>query len=145
MRHGCEHDRHSIHLQHSCRVTAGDAVDTVTFEGKQYYRILGRTSVDIIKSGGFKISALHVESALLDHKFIDEAVAMGIQDITYGEVVACLLVISPGAEVDEAEVRRWASATLAPYEVPKVVRFVADIPKNAMGKVNKRALRQLHF
>ncbi len=63
------------------------AGDTATTEGDPpYFRLLGRTSVDVIKSGGFKISALDVESALLQHPSIAEVAVVGLPDETLGEV-----------------------------------------------------------
>jgi malonyl-CoA/methylmalonyl-CoA synthetase len=124
---------------------AGDTADTVDIGGQHYFRILGRTSVDIIKSAGHKISALHVENALLEHEAIEQAAVLGVPDDLYGQVVACLVVSSTGAAIDAPGLRAWARSRLPAYEVPKLIRFVDDVPKNAMGKVNKLSLQKLYF
>ena len=112
------------------------------------FKILGRRSVDIIKSGGFKISALEVERGLLGHDRIAEAVIVGIPDETLGEVVAAVLVFKneePRAGLNPSleELRVWAADFCADYKFPRIMVAVDDIPKNAMGKVNKKELLSL--
>lgn len=136
---------------------AGDTVDCIEAHDRQFYRILGRTSSDIIKSGGFKLSALQIENALLAHELVDDAAVVGIPDDTYGQVVACLVVLKPATggsasgtiraetALDAGGIRQWLGARLAPYEVPRLVRFVDEIPKNAMGKVQRRDLTTRFF
>lgn len=112
------------------------------------YKILGRKSVDVIKSGGYKISALEIERDLLSSTYFSEAVVLGIPDDTWGEVVAAMVVLKknhrqPEIKIDEQFIKILAGKTLATYKVPRKVLIVEDIPKNAMGKVNKKALRSL--
>lgn len=108
------------------------------------WRILGRTSVDIIKCGGYKLSALEIEAALLEHPTIGEAAVLGIADDAYGQVVAAVLA-GKGEQPppSRAELRVWARDVLAPYKVPTLVRAVDAIPRNAMGKTNKKELAAL--
>ncbi len=115
--------------------------DTVTREEDGAYRILGRTSVDILKSGGYKLSALEIEEALRDHPAVGEVAVIGLPDETWGErVVACVV---RRAEVTGPELRAFAKERLAAYKCPKQVVFLDDLPKNAMGKVQKPALARL--
>lgn len=104
------------------------------------YRLLGRASVDIIKSGGAKISALEIEEVLRTHPAIEECAVIGVDDPEWGERVCCVLELRGGEMLDLAHLREWAKSRLAPYKVPRDVRCVARIPRNAMGKVLKPPL-----
>lgn len=108
-----------------------------------YYRILGRSSVDILKSGGYKISALEIEEVLLTHPAIAECAVVGIEDEEWGERVSAAVVPRAGREVDPEELRAWAGERLAPYKVPRAVQVVPDLPRNAMGKVVKPEVKKL--
>jgi malonyl-CoA/methylmalonyl-CoA synthetase len=117
--------------------------DTVLREDDGTFRILGRTSVDILKSGGYKLSALEIEEALREHPAVAEVAVIGVPDETWGErVVACVV---QRADVTEQELRDFAKKTLASYKCPKDVVFMKELPKNAMGKVQKpELLASLH-
>ena len=108
--------------------------DTVIREGGSF-KILGRTSVDILKSGGYKLSALEIEDHLLEHPKIAEVAVVGLDDVAYGQKVAC--VVSPGP-LTASELADWCKGRLAPYKVPREVKVVTKIDRNAMGKVNKK-------
>lgn len=101
------------------------------------YRILGRSSVDIIKSGGYKISALEVESVLRDHPAVADVAVVGVEDTTWGQRVGAAVVLSPGASLDLDGLRAWAGERLAKYKVPSLLRVVKALPKNPLGKVTK--------
>lgn len=74
--------------------------DTAASEGSPpYWRILGRTSVDIIKSGGYKISALEIENALLASPAINECAVVGVEDETQGQIVAAIVTCHQNAQV----------------------------------------------
>jgi len=106
-----------------------------------YYRIMGRRSVDIIKSGGYKLSALEIEAALLEHPAIAECAVVGMPDATWGESVAAVVVVHPGQSVPPLELLRdWARERLSPYKLPRRLEVVASLPRNAMGKVTKPAV-----
>ena len=113
--------------------------DTVSFEDG-VYRILGRTSVDIIKSGGYKISALDVERHLLANDKIKECTVVGVPDVTWGQRVAAVVVPNDGYALTLHELRAWAKDHMAPYIIPTELRVVDSIPRNAMGKINKKQL-----
>ncbi len=100
------------------------------------YCLLGRSSVDIIKSGGYKISALEIEEVLRTHPAVAECAVVGVEDVEWGEKV-CAAVEPRGAEPTLAELQAWARERLAPYKLPRALRCVAALPRNAMGKVTK--------
>ena len=117
--------------------------DTVVRQSGSW-RILGRTSVDIIKCGGYKLSALEIEAHLLEHPAIGESAVVGLADEAYGQVVAAVLVGKERAPPPTlAELRVWARDVMAPYKVPTKVTVLDALPRNAMGKVNKKELAKL--
>jgi malonyl-CoA/methylmalonyl-CoA synthetase len=101
------------------------------------YRLLGRTSVDIIKTGGFKVSALEIEEVLREHPAIAECAVVGIGDPEWGERVAAAVELQPDASLSLEDLQEWARARLAPYKVPRALQPVGALPRNAMGKVTK--------
>ncbi|CCG82832.1 putative Peroxisomal AMP binding enzyme [Taphrina deformans PYCC 5710] len=106
------------------------------------YFIQGRSSVDIIKSGGYKISALEVERDILHLPFVKEAAVMGVKDDEWGQRVAALIVPAEGHEgLTLKELREALKEEIAGYKVPTLMKVLRDgIPRNAMGKVNKKEL-----
>ncbi len=108
-----------------------------------YWRILGRRSVDILKTGGEKVSALEVESALEGHPSILECAVVGVPDPEWGERVCAAVVAAPGAGIELEELRAWGRERMAPWKVPTRLAVVVDLPRNAMGKVTKPAVREL--
>ena len=124
-------------------VHAGDTGDVIDVGGSPYYRILGRTSVDIIKCGGFKLSALRIENVLLEHPRIREVAVLGIPDDTYGELVAIVCAMSDdGPRLTLGEIISWGTERLTLHELPRDLRVVPALERNAMGKVNKKVLRE---
>ena len=99
------------------------------------YRILGRSSIDILKTGGEKVSALEIEDVLLGHEAISEAAVVGIEDPEWGQRVVAVLVASGPVEAEE--VRDWMKHRLAPHKVPKEFHFADSLPRNPMGKTVK--------
>ncbi|XP_006860328.1 PREDICTED: acyl-CoA synthetase family member 3, mitochondrial [Chrysochloris asiatica] len=113
--------------------------DTVVFKDGRYW-IRGRTSVDIIKSGGYKLSALEVERHLLAHPSITDVAVIGVPDMTWGQRVTAVVTLHDGHSLSLQELREWARGMLAPYAVPSELLLVEEIPRNPMGKVNKKEL-----
>ena len=105
------------------------------------YKILGRNSVDIIKSGGYKISALEIEEVLRTHPKINECGVVGIPDIEWGEIVGASL-ISGGEMIDLVALTEWLKDKLPSYKIPRKYIFQKDLPRNVMGKVTKKELIQ---
>ena len=109
-----------------------------------YYRIMGRLSSDIIKSGGYKLSALEIEATLLEHPAIRECAVVGVKDDTWGEAVGVAVALVDGSVgLDLAELRSWARERLSPYKLPSRLAVVESLPRNAMGKVTKAAIGPL--
>jgi malonyl-CoA/methylmalonyl-CoA synthetase len=116
--------------------------DTVARDPDGYFRILGRTSVDILKSGGYKLSALEIEEVLRECAAVAEVAVIGVPDPTWGERVVACVVARPGleAECETEKLRSFARERLAPYKVPKQVFVMRELPRNAVGKVIKPEL-----
>ena len=114
--------------------------DTVSKDERGYFRVLGRTSVDILKSGGYKLSALEIEEALREHAAVSDVAVVGVPDETWGDRVVACVVVRPGASLAPEELRAFAKEKLASYKCPKDVVLMAELPRNAMGKVQKPEL-----
>ena len=112
--------------------------DAATIDVDGFHRIVGRTSIDIIKSGGFKVGAGEVESALLAHPAVDECAVVGVPDDDLGERIVAYVV---GEPVDPAELIALVAASLSTHKRPREIRCVDELPRNAMGKIQKHALR----
>uniref|UniRef100_F6W7N8 Acyl-CoA synthetase family member 3, mitochondrial n=1 Tax=Ciona intestinalis TaxID=7719 RepID=F6W7N8_CIOIN len=115
--------------------------DIAVFEDGMF-RIVGRSSVDIIKSGGFKLSALDVERVLLEHDHVEEASVLGVPDDTWGQKVVAVIKLTQNSTVDDVTMTSWCREHMARYRIPREFKFVKEIPRNAMGKVNKKTLLQ---
>ncbi|WP_392533915.1 acyl-CoA synthetase [Nostoc sp. C117] len=107
------------------------------------YRILGRMSVDIIKTGGYKVSALEIEEVLRTHPDIQECAVVGVADIEWGERVCAALVLESSQTLTLESLRSWAKERLAVYKVPTQILIVEELPRNAMGKVTKPIVVEL--
>ena len=106
-----------------------------------YYRILGRDSVDIIKSGGYKISALEIEEVLRKYPAIKDCGVVGIPDEEWGELVsAALVTFEP---IDVKVLNQWMKEQMPAYKTPRKYIQIEDLPRNAMGKVVKNELKKL--
>ena len=108
-----------------------------------YYRIMGRSSVDIIKSGGYKLSALEIEGVLLTHESIAEVAVIGVPDDTWGEAVTAFIGLNKGAELNYEDLKSWCNDKMSSYKIPKRIKIVDALPRNAMGKVTKPALKEI--
>ena len=107
------------------------------------YRILGRTNIDILKTGGHKVSALEIEEALREHPAVAECAVVGVPDPEWGERVAAAVVLNDGDALDLPSLRAWAKELLAAYKVPSRLLVLDALPRNAMGKVMKPAVAAL--
>ena len=102
-----------------------------------------RSSVDIIKSGSYKLSAFEIESTLLAHPQIAEVAVVGIADRTWGEAVAAVVALKGDDDMTLKNLRGGCDGKLSSYKVPKQLRVVGALPRNAMGKVVKPSLKPL--
>ncbi len=107
------------------------------------YRILGRQSVDILKTGGYKVSALEIEAVLRTHPAIAECAVVGVADPQWGQRVAAVVVLAPGQQLKLETLRSWGKEQMAHYKVPTLLRVVDALPRNPMGKVQKPAVSEL--
>ncbi len=107
------------------------------------YRILGRESVDIIKTGGYKVSALEIEDVLRTHEEIDECAVVGVEDEEWGQRVAAVVVLREGGTLELEPLRTWSKQRLAAYKVPTLLKVLDELPRNPMGKVTKPDLMKL--
>jgi len=108
-----------------------------------YYRIMGRSSIDIIKSGGYKLSALEIEGTLLTHEDVAECAVIGVEDETWGESVMAFIGLKDGASMEYADLKDWCDGKMSSYKIPKAIKIVDALPRNAMGKVTKPDLKKL--
>jgi malonyl-CoA/methylmalonyl-CoA synthetase len=107
------------------------------------YRILGRMNIDILKTGGHKVSALEVEEQLRAHPAIAECAVVGVPDPEWGERVAVAVVLREGEALELEQLRSWAKERLASHKIPSRLMVVDALPRNAMGKVTKPAIVKL--
>jgi malonyl-CoA/methylmalonyl-CoA synthetase len=107
------------------------------------YRILGRTNIDIIKTGGHKVSALEIEEVLREHPAIVECAVVGVPDLEWGERVAAAVVLNDGDTLDLPSLRAWARELLAAHKLPSRLLVLDSLPRNAMGKVMKPGVATL--
>lgn len=114
--------------------------DVGTMDENGYVRITDRKK-DLYISGGFNVYPAEVEKLLSVHPAIAMVAVVGVPDERMGEVGKAYVVLRPGASASEAELIAWSRENMANYKVPRSVAFVADLPRNASGKVLKTELR----
>jgi malonyl-CoA/methylmalonyl-CoA synthetase len=123
--------------------------DTARWTPEGFVEILGRTSVDIIKSGGYKLSAIEIEEQLRGHPWVHDVAVLGVPDDTWGERVVAVAIPSGTArpelerrgplELGE-ELRAWLKQRMAGYQVPRHIEWWQELPRNTLGKVQKPEL-----
>lgn len=106
------------------------------------FKILGRDSVDIIKSGGYKISALEIEDVLRKHSLVDDCAVVGLPDEEWGEVVSACIV-SKEIEIDIGFISNWLKEQLPAYKIPRNFIVREELPRNVLGKVTKNELKKM--
>ena len=116
--------------------------DTAVVENGTY-RILGRTNIDILKTGGHKVSALEIEEVLREHPAVAECAVVGVPDAEWGQRVAAAVVLADGETLDLESLRSWAKEFLAAHKLPSRLLVLEALPRNAMGKVMKPAIAPL--
>ena len=107
------------------------------------YCILGRSSLDIIKTGGYTVSALEIEEMLRTHPDIEECAVVGVEDPVWGERVSAALVLKAGKGLTLDLLKKWSEERLAKYKIPSQIRVLKNLPRNEMGKVFKPKVSQL--
>ena len=116
--------------------------DLATNDPDGAVRIVGRLSTDIVKSRGFKISAVEIEQRLAEHPAVAEAAVIGVPDEVQGQRLVAYVIPAEGAAPDAAELQAFLRRSLAAYKIPAEVCLVRDVPRTGPGKVNKRRLAE---
>lgn len=111
------------------------------------FKILGRSNVDIIKTGAYKVSALEIETHLLEHPSIADVCVVGVPDPTWGQKIAALIVCKENEteSVTLPKLRAWCEERIASYQIPSIITILDEIPRNAMGKFNKKQIVRDYF
>jgi malonyl-CoA/methylmalonyl-CoA synthetase len=105
------------------------------------FKILGRTSVDIIKSGGYKISAVDIEREISSHPNIADVIIFGAKDLKWGEKVVAYIMVKQTSDLFNLDdFKQWCKERLPKQSVPSVIRIFDKMPRNHLGKVNKKEL-----
>jgi acyl-CoA synthetase (AMP-forming)/AMP-acid ligase II len=118
--------------------------DLAVREADGMIRIVGRSSVDIIKTRGFKVGAVEIEDCLQRHPEVQEVAVVGVPDADQGERLVAVVTPLVGSTVTPEEIRSFARQHLAPHKTPSEVVLVADIPRTGPGKFKKKEIiRQL--
>jgi acyl-CoA synthetase (AMP-forming)/AMP-acid ligase II len=118
--------------------------DVARRDSDGYVTIVGRKSVDIIKSGGYKISAREIEDVLRRHPRVREVAVVGAEDRVWGQRIVAAVVLEPGADIAPDAVLEdlagFARAHLADFKRPREVLLLPELPRNALGKIQKHLI-----
>lgn len=114
--------------------------DMATRRADGYIRLVGRRATDLIKSGGYKIGAGEIEGSLREHPAVADAAVTGEPDDDLGERVVAWVVLRDGQTVADDELVDHVAGQLAPHKRPRVVHLLDDLPRNELGKVQKKRL-----
>jgi len=110
--------------------------DVAVIDGGGMHRIVGRESVDLIKTGGFRVGAGEVETALLGHPGVEEAAVIGVPDDDLGQRIIAFIV----GDAEPDALIEFVAQQLSPHKRPREIRLVDSLPRNALGKVLKKEL-----
>ncbi len=114
--------------------------DAAVIDGDGMHRIVGRESVDLIKTGGYRVGAGEVETVLLGHPGVEEAAVVGLPDDDLGQRIVAFVV----GDADPDALIGYVAEQLSVHKRPREVRVVDSLPRNAMGKVLKKQLGVEH-
>ena len=98
------------------------------------------SSVDVLKSAGYKISALEIEREILENSEVAEVAVVGVPNDEFGQVIGAIIATKSGDPMSLEDLQSWCAERLAKYKQPRICINVDTIPRNAMGKVNKKEL-----
>jgi fatty-acyl-CoA synthase len=115
--------------------------DLATIDAEGYCNIVGRVK-DMLIRGGENVYPREVEEFLFRHPAVGQVQVFGVPDERYGEEVCAWIVLKPGAQATEDEIRAFCRDQIAHYKVPRHVRFVAEIPMTVTGKAQKFVMRR---
>lgn len=114
--------------------------DVGSLDADGVLRLVGRSSTDLIKTGGYRVGAGEIEAAMLEHPDVVEAAVLGLPDDDLGERIAAWVVIAPDSTLTDDELIQHVAALLAPHKRPRAITRVDALPRNALGKVQKKRL-----
>jgi long-chain acyl-CoA synthetase len=109
-----------------------------------YFTIVDRKK-ELIKPDGVQVWPREVEEAIITHPKVLEVAVAGVPDSYHGEAVKAWVVIKPGENLTEEEVRQWCQNQLASYKIPSQMEFRTELPRSSMGKVLRRELIKQHL
>ena len=105
---------------------------------------MGRND-DVIKSSGYRIGPFEIESVMLEHDAVRECAVTGVPDPVRGKAVKATVVLADGftgsSELTK-ELQKWVKRKTAPYKYPRVIEYVAELPRTVNGKIRRVAIRQ---
>ncbi|MBW1889456.1 MAG: long-chain fatty acid--CoA ligase [Deltaproteobacteria bacterium] len=116
--------------------------DIGCFDEDGYLSITDRKK-DMIIAGGYNIYPVELDNVLFDHPKILEACTIGVKDEYRGETVKAFVVVKEGERLTEAEVVAYCKENLAAYKIPKIIEFIDELPKSAVGKILRRKLKDM--
>lgn len=123
--------------------------DVAAYNGNGIFKILGRNNIDIIKTGGYKVSALDIETLLLEHPQIADVCVVGVPDEIWGQRIAALIVLKGSSNdtnmLTQEQLDKWCEHRIDKHQIPTTIKIMDEIPRNAMGKTNKREILRNHF
>jgi len=115
--------------------------DITVMDEDDYLSIVDRKK-DMIIAGGYNIYPVELDNVLFDHPKILEACTVGVKDKYRGETVKAFIVVKEGEKLTEEDVAVYCRENLAPYKVPKIIEFIDELPKSAVGKILRRKLKE---
>jgi crotonobetaine/carnitine-CoA ligase len=130
--------------QSTAETIRGDLLHTGdnAYADEQGYLYFFDRKKDMIKRAGENVSAIEVESVIVDHPHVAEAAIIGVPDPIRDEAVAAVIVVADGAELSEPEITAYCQERLSRFKVPTIVAFETELPKTSIGKVRKDELRK---
>ena len=114
--------------------------DVGSLDAAGVLRLVGRSSTDLIKTGGYRVGAGEIEAAMLEHPDVIEVAVLGIPDDDLGERIAAWVVIAPDSDLTDDALVQHVADVLAPHKRPRTITRVDELPRNALGKVQKKRL-----
>ncbi|MCZ4316091.1 AMP-binding protein [Comamonadaceae bacterium G21597-S1] len=115
--------------------------DIGRLDDEGYLFLLDRRK-DVIITGGENVYSVEVENVLLQHPAVAEAAVIGVSDPVYGQAVHAVVVLQPDADVDTAALQRFCRSHIGGFKIPRSIHYQRQLPRTAMGKVMKSALRE---
>jgi fatty-acyl-CoA synthase len=115
--------------------------DLATIDAEGYCRIIGRIK-DLVIRGGENISPREVEEYLYRHSAVRDVQVIGVPDQKFGEELCAWIILRPGVQANEEDIRAFCRGQIAHFKIPRYIRFVDSFPTTATGKVQKYLMRE---